>query len=353
MRSIIIVSSEMQLYNAIEAIEYFKCSKNTLLVSNYTNRNKRILKQLEIPQIFGKFDTIRVMNTFNLQGRISYYVFNLFAIIRIFILSFFHRYDYVMIGNYTDAMHRYLASRLSKQSKIVILDDGNLTYSIVDARKEETKTGYASFSNAGNRITRLLRLLMKDSAIIDFVTYFTVFELEIDVLHEDVHNNRYEFLKANGSSLFNFAKSSGAVYVVGSPFVGIGMMLSDDYKKILKLIVSHFHDYDIEYIQHPSEHGDYFPQEDRFHALHLDVPCELLAATLPEGTIFVGFCSSAIQNAKIIRPDLIVEYIDIRPFFPKMRPVIDSQIDVWKAIDDTYLSMSRSISELKLETRFQ
>ena len=132
MRSIIIVSSEMQLYNAIEAIEYFKCSKNTLLVSNYTNRNKRILKQLEMPQIFGKFDTIRVMNTFNLQGRISYYVFNLFAIIRIFILSFFHRYDYVMIGNYTDvdenrrAVKHLLEKYSNRIIKVELIKEHNL-----------------------------------------------------------------------------------------------------------------------------------------------------------------------------------------------------------------------------------
>lgn len=348
MRSIIIVSSEMQLYNAIEAIEHFKSSHNTLLVSNYTSRNKRILNQLDIPQVSSKFDRIHVMNTFDHQGRFYYFIFNLLAIFRILILSLFNRYDYVMTGNYTDAMHRYLASSFVRHSKVVILDDGNLTYSIVDARKEETKTGYASFSNAGNRITRLLRFLMKDSAIIESVTYFTVFELKADTQHEEVHKNRYEYIKAKGSSLFNFPISRDAVYIVGSPFAEIGMMSANDYRSILLKIENIFKGLVIEYIQHPSEKGDCLPVDDNFHTLQLEVPCELLAASLPQGTIFMGFCSSAIQNAQIIRPDLDVRYIDIRPYFPASKPIIDSQIDVWKAIDDTYQSMSKSISEQKI-----
>lgn len=347
-KSIVIITSEMQLYNAIEAIEYFKTTHNILYISNYTNRNRRILNQLKIPDVAKKFKKVINLNTFDKQGQFYYYISNILAMLRVYVLSLFHRYDYVMIGNYANSMHRYIASRFNKDTKIIVLDDGNLTYSIAKVRIEEKRNMSAAYANPTNRLTRLLNFLMKSSSIFDSVTYFSSLNFDYDKKCDKVIYNNYNYLKANGTTLFNFPQKKDAVYVIGSPFPEIGMLNANDYSRVLAKIKDHFPSTDVVYISHPSEKLKYLTDYPHFMTIHIDVPCEMLASSLPSGTIFLGFCSSAILNVHTIRPDLRVMYIDIRSLLPKSQTVIGTHYDALAAIDKTYSEMSKSLIEFKL-----
>lgn len=319
MRSISIVSTQMQLCNAIELINQLHYNDNYLIVNAKTKFRDEKIKELLLSPAYKNFfaRTYKTyVNTF--LGRF-FEDFYIKAII--FFLSKRKIFDVSIIGNMKFIEHRYVWYRSylrNPQVSLFIVDDGIVMCSYPKIRTEEVLNHRISSDCvlSGRIISILYHSKSFRSFVPTSITFFTIFSLFI---REDdrIKLNDYRYIRKHISDFgLDYKYDNKDIIVLGQPLVKMGLLTKDRYNQYLSYIYENFKPIDkLLYFAHPAEdENSSISEENRKKLIYLQnkLPFELIAMILSYNIKIVGFYTSVLANLYVIRPDFDVYcmYID-------------------------------------------
>lgn len=332
LRTISIVSTQMQLVNSIEYIKKYnnEIAYNDLIICAASKqRTDQIQSLLSKPYYLNIFSSI----SFLLYGGsfLISHLHNLWLKYKIKFLLSKSKYDIIIIGNYLSIHHRFsqfIAWRSNPNIKFVLVDDGTATAESVVLRDKEKETKRMQYYMC----SRFLKMVFYDIEISfkkfvpNSLLFFTVYT-QLDFKHDVAEKNNYFYLKSvdlfEGDSC-KFGK--GISIIIGQPVVEVGLLSKVRYNLILLSQVKELHkkNHKIVYVPHPAESQNSFDNDDMKDCVTIfrpDVPLEMwVISTQPSEVI--GFCSSALINIHYLLPD-----INLTSLFPE-------EVDLLK---DSYL----------------
>ena len=228
--NIFIVSSPLQIMNAIEAVDYFKTS-NHILIILYTD-NKKQLSQMKRLLKFIDWYTIEYIPL--PQKSIDKIIFskNIYHSLKFIEKDKIYK---VFVGEYRSDHVNHIVNTLSDKN-IYLLDDGlaQLSY--------HNEMGDQSYKVKVRRL--VYKALFYKLQKINY-TFFTIF----DIQNEKIIKNNYSFFKKYISD----KQIENSIYFIGQPFVELGIMREENYKKSLAKIIDFYKEKKFTYILHRRE----------------------------------------------------------------------------------------------------
>lgn len=234
--NIFMVTSPLQLMNAIEAIEHFKTHKNILVIL-YMERKS--LSQIKKLIDFIDWEMIKYIPLPKSNRD------------RLFFAKTVHdrlkeikkrEVNSIFVGDYKSAHLNHVVN-FFKTQKIYLLDDGlaQLNYHH-EMRNETYKVKIRSM---------IYKLLFYKLDVIDY-TFFTIFNIP----NEKVIKNNYDFFKKNIQS----KEIKNSVYFIGQPLVELEIMSVENHKKELVKIINFYKAKDFIYVLHRRENEEHIQQ---------------------------------------------------------------------------------------------
>ena len=228
--NIFIVSSPLQLMNAIEATNYFKTNNNILLLlytdnTKVVNQMKKIVHFVQWEKIISLLLPQKIIDKVTFTYDINNYFKNIDT----------SKIDKIFVGEYRSDHVNHIVN-FFKNKNIYLLDDG---LAQVSYHKEISNESFKV------KIKRLIySLLLYKLAKIKY-TFFTIF----DIKNEKVIKNRYGFFK----KYIQDKEVGNSVYFIGQPLVELNIINEDDYKKELSKIINFYSNKKFIYILHRRE----------------------------------------------------------------------------------------------------
>jgi hypothetical protein len=228
--NIFIVSSPLQIMNAIEAVEYFGTRNNILLVSYIGN--KKPLSQIKKMLNFSDWHTVKyILLPLKVVDKLIFSK-KIYSALQFIEKS---KIDKLFVGEYRSDHVNHIVNSLRNQ-EVYLLDDGlaQLNY-----HKELTQQPYKV------KIRRLIyKLLFYKLKTIKY-TFFTMF----DIKNEKIIKNNYNFFK----KYIGNKEIEDAIYFIGQPIIELNVMSKDNYKKELLKIINFYKGKKFVYILHRRE----------------------------------------------------------------------------------------------------
>jgi hypothetical protein len=207
--------------------------------------------------------------------------------------------DNLVLGNLFQGYMQHLANRV-KAKRIYLLDDGTDTLRVNEGRRSE-KPGSSAvvrgslLRKAKNHLRRTY--LDWDIKVINSVTFFTSFDLDLD-MRDCCVKNEYAYLRQR----CKVTPVNGGVYFLGEPLVEDGYLSQDIYLDALTKIVKFYAGKKFLYVPHWRE----AKANIKFiRAMNIDIkrfalPIEVQMATEHMPEELASFFSSALDNSRII-----------------------------------------------------
>lgn len=107
MKTIAIVSTQLQFINAVEFVKKNGAEKNTLIIDTANKKRTEQLKRIMDLDLYDKvFSDIYYTSITNSKNA---YIDTIYTKLLLFALSLLYRYNIIIVGNYTHLKHKYLA----------------------------------------------------------------------------------------------------------------------------------------------------------------------------------------------------------------------------------------------------
>lgn len=269
-KALIVIESPFQLLSAFEAISYFGIKDFDLIVR--VNGESRLQQQLEtlVEKLGFDFSAVKYVLIRTAERKLSDFARFLFFCVKFFFKSSY--YNKVFIGNYRSVFLRNFIRQFNN-SKVVILDDGNVT---IDVQK--------NFSSK------------------NFYDIFSMFDLK-PFLNQNIFKNDFKALR---SIIDSKGTCNNTVCFIGPGVVAAGILELEDYIKVLSIIVSKYTSQGkrILYIPHRSESRDEVATVSDLTGVSIfrpDLPIEFLGlSNIKMPTKFCSLYSTALLTVREI-----------------------------------------------------
>ena len=337
-KSVTIVHSELQLLNAIEAIKAKEIEYNVLIIASLTQRNKEIVNVFR-KYANGVYSSIFNLRLFKSDSRLLFHINSILSYVFIYIYTFLYRFDYTIIGNYVEHLQRLLVCLThSSDNEVILVDDGTATLFFADVREKELLNGVNPFTQPQGIMSYLIPIQSYKNLIVDHLTYFSMFDIPNVAESDIVIHNDYKGLKhlPTVESYNNYS-----VIILGQPLVRSGSITSDDYNNILNTVSVYKGNTPVYYYPH-SDEVDFKPSNENIIILKREDPFEILLLRLPAECVILGFYTTALINAKKLRPDLDIRYVDIQKSLSLSQAMR-------LRVAQTYSYLNNELKELKIE----
>ena len=339
MKSITIISTQMQLINAIEAINKFDCKVNYLIVYAASTKRLEQIKFILDNKKYANFFTSIKYFTIDLN-RISIIVNIVYFLLFINIKARNKIYDYCIIGNYNYYIHRYvqlMSNKKNKNIKTVLVDDGLSILDYSNSRMLEiiNKTVYLY----GSKIHKIIiKSINFRSYIPTKLIFFTLYSDLIISNNDTIIANQYIYLISNLESFNLLRQDEKRIYILGQPLIENKIIDKKTYNLYLRNLHNFFSEFSLKrliYIQHPGENIINSIDDKNtsiFEIVSLPLSFEIFAFSLSSNSIIVGFYSSALINLNRMKFDfklysIFINEIDINPEIYKKIKLAYDQIE--------------------------
>lgn len=339
MKSVSIVSTPLQLINAVEYIQYSQCKNNTLIIDGQTAaRNKQLKSMLHLEIYKNVFAHVFCTN---ISGFRFYYIDLIYSKLLILFLVLFHKYDTYIVGNYHSLKHKYLINKgkqMRGNSQIVVVDDGMVSLSYPNMRRKELQSGICDKSYEGGRMLKIVyydRFKYIPKTAIHFFSYYNLqFFTDDKVI---VNSLRY-FSDNHQPTEKSFEFQSYSKIIVGQPFVQLKILSEKNYISIVTRIVGNTDVSKVLYVSHPAE--NIYP----FSCMGIKIikypfPIECLVKLLNSSTEVYGISSSALINVKLLNPTIKVVACDISPLISKGSDFLETVQSVYTSYKENNIEL--------------
>ncbi len=322
-RNLFLVSTALQLLNAIEAQNHFKTKNDTLVLLYYGNQNN---DHVQIQNLVNLFSYSKLI-IFNVGNQKKYH--NL--IVKLIKELKKENYYKVFTGFFSANLRRFIVNTTYKD--LFLLDDGVYTLAIHNELYNPDTKGYKKYitkysEKKRSTIVKQLRFTLyhlyrkfylrlhhckNDMKTID-LKFFTLFNLK-PFSNEIIIENNYAFLKDYYQISYEALKiNNKTIYFLGQPLKRVFAIENSEYLAYLKFIFTFYskNNFNIIYIPHRSEEKEilHLIQTMQFNNVkiqELSQPFELylLEHKVPI-THIASFISSALFSVKKLYPNLKV-----------------------------------------------
>ena len=347
MKTVVIVSTPLQLINSVEYIKEKNLSACWLLVLTTSRRKEEMIKNILQKQDFSdSFYSVLFFPLYEMN-RVSEFFRSLYF--RLFIKHHLPQdVDRCIMSGYYNVFHRYLLYKCHQYNKMcqnVCVDDGTAAYTFAKIRSEEIKN-ICSYYKKAKRL--LEKYAFAFSGITRYVPasvdFYSVFDLELP-LDDNLETISYKYLKNHFKSLFperDYSKYDCVFLGQSLPQI----FSVDVYLSYLQAYANLESVKKIMYIPHPDE--NYKDYEDslpsNFEVVKLNCPFEFLIIGLNESVGVTSFCTSALLNSRFLSPHRSISYI----YLKEVNDIKDA--DYKNAILDTYVGFEENnIRKVSLE----
>ncbi len=276
LNALFIVSSPLQVINALEAINKYPINNSKIFVlDGFLNKDRKNLGQIEFTTKTFMHDNVKYF--FDEKHNLYTELIKLFFCVCLCRFKF----DYVFIGNYTARLHRIIGS-LFKKRKTVLLDDGVGTIKIQNEFKKD-----------------------------NHYNLFTIFNVT-PFAKQIITKNNFEFLKGIISK--TTIEYEDSVYFIGGKLPEVNIMTYEYYYTILLKAKGYFCKLEFIYIAHRGESKeklDYIRNNLNIEVRELSFPIELLYLENILPKQLVSISSTALISLKTIYNQITVYSIKI------------------------------------------
>ena len=218
MNCLSIVSSPLQLLNFNEFLNEHKINNYYLIVMVHNDNEYERINYL--------LDYYNILSYRIIRAKFLLQYFTLFKIIKNF-----KRIKKLVIGNFFSDPHLFIVNKLAYED-LIVLDDGMNTSLI--PKHIETKERILKSSHFRNLIFSLLNI---DVSYPDKINLFTFFKnIRSDKIH--ILNNNLESVREKIKNM----QIKNQVYIIGQPFVELGMLGRQEYFENLKKLKLKYND---------------------------------------------------------------------------------------------------------------
>lgn len=309
-KNIYIVSTPIQLLNAIEAQNYFQTKNNVLVILFFLIRDgKNINQMFDLLEFFPYDKLITYQNANGIKlFRLIKYIKEISSI----------KYENVFFG-YSTPIYRRMIANL-KYKNLYFFDDGVLTITTHNQihATEDLYSELSSLPMEKQTYKKRLRDMyyainnIKVDCNLEKMNFFTIFDLPI-YKDEKIINHNFSYIR---ELFINDVKPDNTVYILGQPLKRAIKMNTFDYIRYLDTVIECYSDRKIVYIPHRAE-----PMSEWFHYIlyskhisikYLDMPVELffLKNHIVPGEV-ISFMTTALFTLQKIFPTLTPKYIEI------------------------------------------
>jgi hypothetical protein len=297
MKNLFITRTPMQIINAFEAMQHFRCQHSVLLIiHNFQNNNaQQIYKVIESFSLNEKFEEIIEIK----NSRKSKF-FQALSLVKQLKKEHYNR---VFLGSYGGVGKLLLANLSYKESYLI--DDGIATivaHKNITTHLNQTKIGFKELRS----ILFGLKVTIKTP-----INFFTIFNLE-QVHNEIIIKHSFQYVK---KSLPNPTQRDDTIYFLGQNLTEVNIVTKEKYLYYLKQILLKYHDKKIIYIPHRAEilhHEITQLASENFIIKQSTMPIELfflLQGIYPKHII--SFFSSALYTLNVLFSKSMVEAFHI------------------------------------------
>lgn len=313
MKTIAIVSTQLQFINAVEFVKKNGAEKNTLIIDTANKKRTEQLKRIMDLDLYDKvFSDIYYTSITNSKNA---YIDTIYTKLLLFALSLLYRYNIIIVGNYTHLKHKYIAQvglLFKKNAQVVVVDDGTLSFFYPEIRAKEHLSGKCNKSYEKSRFNRLLFCGNFRRVIFSKINFYSLYDLKFSTA-DVVKKNSFVYLSNNLTTIGGeIGFKSFRKIIVGQPLLQLGLISKKDYINTISKIIGTCDPDRVLYVSHPAE--DSYPFSSLgIKIIKFQLPFECLVKLLESSAEIYGFTSSALTNAKLLCPKLKVVAVDIRP----------------------------------------
>ena len=330
--NLFLITSPLQLINAIEAKSHFKLTSNILVVifTEHQSKNKnqisRLINEDEWDHVI-RFDQ-RLKNTKTTFLR------------QIKLVKLLQKKSYNMLfcGDFSSINKMIIAN--VKKKKVYLMDDGAVT---INRHLNELGGKNSTQKIPLKRKIRQWRFNLFGLKTIptDTINIFTSYELTPHGNEEIIRNE----LKYFRETFLANATIDNTVYFLGQPLSDIQIIGRETYLRYIKAI-RNYYGTKIVYIPHRAEHTmqDIEEMEDElFEVMYTDLPIELEFITTNRYPMQIGsFFSSALFTLNIIYPECKITAFEI-----ETEQIKENHINDIGAVYD-YIDVHTSINKVSM-----
>lgn len=310
MKSVCIVSTQMQLLNCVELIRSLKIECNDLFIIAPTSKRKaQILGVIEALSYMALFETITILepkykwsilNSINYKKRIQQYFLS-------------RQFDIIILSNYKEILVRYsffCARKKQPSLTTYLVDDGLSLLEIVRRRSWELENNEASININSRHLFLVFPIRRLKRCIAPKLFFFTNHKLKGLSRYDEIIINDYRYLRKTDSANLQL-NYNASIFIIGQPLSQQGIIDKNVYNDYLLSFIKENNCPNgfACYVPHPVEVVD-DNLDDRMSQLinvvTFELPFEIYALSFPSSMIIVGFYSAALYNVHMIRPDLRV-----------------------------------------------
>ena len=289
--NLFIITSPLQLINALEAKEYFKTTNNKLVAvfTEYESKNKN-----QILSLINKNEWDDVLY-YDLRSKKNKTTF--FRQIKLIKILQKKSYDNVFCGD-LNSFIKMILSNITK-NKVYLLDDGAVT---INRHLRDLNTNNKTVNKTSFRKFRFNLFGIK-TVYEDTINLFTSYRLTPHANEEIIHNNLNYFRK---TFLVNTTIDNN-VYILGQPLPENNIVDQRTYLNYIEFIKKYYIDNTIIYIPHRAETNLQEIeklQNDNFTVHHTTLPIELEFMHSKKYPMKIcSFFSSALFTLNILYPE--------------------------------------------------
>lgn len=250
MKSLSLISTQMQLINCIEYLVTHKIEENEVVFWALSKTRKtQLLDVFNIPCNRQLFKGYRFF-TFN-GGNIHDILVSVWMLFKMWIWALTKKVDVFILGNYKTCYGRFFWYK-QPNAKRTVVDDGLGTPIWYEIRANRGFKGISEMFY-DNKIIRSLLKRKEDAMVPESVRFFSIYT-DIKNPNDSVEFNSYSYLKANiGQYPESDAFKSCDFVFLGQPFHTRGYVSHQKYNEYLKKTYSYIGEKQAIYYPHPEE----------------------------------------------------------------------------------------------------
>lgn len=311
MKTVTIVSTQLQLINAVERIKKANSINNTLIVDcvslSRAEQLEKILNLSLYKSVFKQTYSTSITNHRNV------YIDMVYAKMLMFALVLLNRYSLIILGNYNLLKHKYLmkiGTLFNKDARTVVVDDGTISlfYPEIRERERSLRSGDKSFDKSKASLLVFYNSFRR--CAFSKIEFFTLYGLKFST-PDVVTENTFSFLATKKNAIPGFdGLESFSKVIVGQPLIQLGLVSENDYCDAILKAVGECGMNKVLYVSHPAE--DQYP----FTSMGIKIvkfllPFECMVKLMNPLVEIYGFASSALLNAKMLVPFAKVKAMDL------------------------------------------
>lgn len=315
MKTISIVSTQLQFINAVERVMLAKIKDNTLILDcSSRSRHEQLERLLNSDLYRGVFNKV---HSTSISNYLLVYIDFIYAKVLIYLLTLLNKYDLLIVGNYNSLKHKYLIDcglLFRKCAHGIVVDDGTLSLFYAEVRAKEKSSNSCDKLNEFSFFSRSVFYNDFKRIVQSEIEFFSLYDLRFTT-SDVVLRNTFDYLSKNidligyGSELKSYEK-----VIVGQPFVAMNALSKESYLKVIEVIIADTKKQKVLYISHPAEF-EYPFSELGIRIVKFPLPFECLVKLLNSSVIVYGFTSSALLNSKKLCPDMSIVAVDLLSTF--------------------------------------